>query len=79
MEDIRSKCIEVFSIVFEVDPSIINDETSPDNLAEWDSLAHVQLILKLQEAFEIEISPDVSIELETFEMVLTWLKDNLKN
>jgi len=69
MDDIRQRCLEVFAEALEVDPGVINDDTSPENLEEWDSLAHVQLILKLQEAFSISIPPDEGIDIERFKMV----------
>lgn len=77
MTDIREKIKEVFATVMEVDPSLINDQTSPDNLEQWDSVAHVQLVLGLEEKFNITISPEESIDFENFKNIVDWLTKNL--
>jgi len=73
----RDQAKEVFARVMEMDPSQITDETSPDNLAQWDSVAHVQLVLGLEEAFNVTISPEESIEFESFKDIIAWFEKNL--
>ena len=74
MSDVRSACIKVFSNVLNVDAGLINDDASPETLFEWDSLAHVQLMLELEKEFSIEISPDQALEFESFKMIVDWLE-----
>jgi acyl carrier protein len=71
--NVHQKCVEVFARILGVDPAIISVDTSPANVSEWDSLAHVQLILELEKAFNIQISPDQAMELENFKMVTDWI------
>jgi len=61
----------------EVSPSLINDETNPENLDQWDSLTHVQMISELEKEFSIEIDPEEGIELESFKMVVEFLKKKI--
>jgi hypothetical protein len=42
MED---KVKKVMSDVFNIDVSLINNESSPDNIENWDSLKHMNLII----------------------------------
>lgn len=77
MGNFRDQAKEVFARVMEMDPSQITDETSPDNLAQWDSVAHVQLVLGLEEAFNVTISPEESIEFESFKDIIAWFEKNL--
>lgn len=77
MGNVRQRCLEVFANVFEIDPLVITDETSPENLPAWDSLAHVQLIQALEQAFSVAIPPDDGIDFETFKMVCDWLERKL--
>jgi len=77
MSDIRSKCLDIFSRIMEVSPSLINDETNPENLDQWDSLTHVQMISELEKEFSIEIDPEEGIELESFKMVVEFLKKKI--
>lgn len=75
MEDIRAKCIDIFCNVMEVPAGVINEDTNPENLEEWDSLAHVQLIAALEETFGIEIDPEEGIDLENFKMILNFIRN----
>jgi acyl carrier protein len=42
--------------VFEVPSSAISDQASPQTVAQWDSLRHMNLILALEGEFKIEFS-----------------------
>ena len=58
----REKCKRIFAEVMEVEVSEVNDDSSPDNLDLWDSLSHVQLVLKMEKEFNIKISPEEGID-----------------
>ena len=38
----------------ELDDLLLTDETTADDVEEWDSLSHVQLVAAMEEAFGIE-------------------------
>lgn len=79
MNDIKERCIQIMAEVMEVDPLAINEDTNPDNLAEWDSLAHVQLVLGLEQAFNIEILPEEGIdELVNFKAIVEFVEVKMK-
>ena len=48
------------SIVFEVPIEEITETSSPDTIGSWDSVRHLNLILALEEEFEISI-PDEEV------------------
>jgi acyl carrier protein len=62
------------SNVFEIEPEYISESSSSDNIESWDSLRHLNLILALEEEFEITI-PDEEVgnlvNLKLIEMVVT--------
>jgi acyl carrier protein len=62
----------------EVDLSAITDATSPDTLEQWDSLAHVQLILALEKEFAVTIPPDEGVDLENFKMIHDFIAARLR-
>ena len=62
MSDIRERCIKVMAQIMEIEHTEITDDSSPDNLEQWDSLSHVQLVLNLEKEFNIKISPEEGIE-----------------
>ena len=49
---------EILASVFNVDAGSISDATSADNLVQWDSLQHLNLVLTLEESLGIRLSDD---------------------
>ncbi len=54
----ENKLIEVMSIVFDVPLDAINENTSPDNLEKWDSLSQLQLIIAIEDTFDIKLEDE---------------------
>ena len=48
----------IFREVFDDDEITISDETSRSNIEDWDSLAHVKLILALEEEYDVRFTTD---------------------
>ncbi|PIY04720.1 MAG: hypothetical protein COZ21_05885 [Bacteroidetes bacterium CG_4_10_14_3_um_filter_31_20] len=51
----KSQIIKVMSAVFEVPIEDITETSSVDSIDSWDSLKHLNLILALEEEFNISI------------------------
>ena len=58
MEEIRSKVLSIISEQFSVSESEIADETGPGDLAKWDSIGQLRLILELEKQINIQLSVD---------------------
>jgi len=56
----NTKIKQVMSLVFEVPLESIADHASSDNIENWDSLRHLNLILALEEEFGVSI-PDEEV------------------
>jgi len=56
MSEIHQHLTEVFRRALRCDPPEGNFKVS--DLAEWDSLTHIKLVMELEMAFEITIGPD---------------------
>ena len=52
--EILTKVQEIFREELELDDLVLTDETTADNVEEWDSLSHVQLVAAMEEVFGIE-------------------------
>ena len=52
--DILKRVEEIFRDELELDDLVLTDETTADDVEEWDSLSHVQLVAAMEEAFGIE-------------------------
>lgn len=55
--EIFAKLNEVFEDVLDLDetPNLI-DETSANDIEEWDSLSHVQLVVAVEKAFKVKFT-----------------------
>jgi acyl carrier protein len=52
------KIKKVMSAVFEIPVENINDDSSPDSIGNWDSLHHMNLVIALEEEFNITFNED---------------------
>lgn len=57
---------ELFSLLFQVNAQEINDDSSPETIPAWNSLQHLNLILALEEEFQISITPDQATRIRNF-------------
>ena len=53
---------QVFREVFENDKLTLSDALSPETLPQWDSLAHVKLMMGCEEEFGVKFSIDETVE-----------------
>lgn len=53
----------VMSAVLEIPIDEIDDDSSPDNVGSWDSLKHMNLVVALEEEFDIEFIDDEIVEM----------------
>jgi acyl carrier protein len=57
--------IQLFAEVLHVDPSKLNDESSPENAKEWDSLAAMELVAAIEEKFNVQLSTKEIMKMST--------------
>ena len=65
----ENKIKNVMSSVFDVDVNEILEDTSPDSLDNWDSMAHMNLIVGLEEEFSILFDQDEITEMLNFKLI----------
>ena len=65
---------QVFDDVFGLGPDAIDDEASPHTIEAWDSVGHLNLILALESAFDIQFEAEEIPELATFGAIRERLK-----
>ena len=56
MDDIDERLTGIFRDLFDDDTIVITPQLTADDVAEWDSLRHIQLILAVQRAFKVKFS-----------------------
>ncbi len=59
----------IFSDVFEVPVEQVSPSSSPDNIPTWDSMRHLNLVVALEQAYEVQFNPEEIEQLLTFELI----------
>lgn len=67
------------SDVFLVDINEINNNTSPDNLPQWDSIGHLNLISSIEEEFNFKFDDEQITQMLNFKLVIEIIKENLNS
>ena len=60
---------KVMSAVFEIPVEEINRTSSPDTIELWDSLKHFNLIVALEDEFEIEFDDQEILEMVNYALI----------
>lgn len=55
-EQILLKIKEVFIDVLDDESIVLNDNTSADDIEDWDSLSHIQLVVGIEKAFNVRFT-----------------------
>jgi len=56
MDEIYQRLTRIFHDLFDDDSIVVTPRLTADDVAEWDSLRHIQLILAVQKTFKIRFS-----------------------
>ena len=49
---------QIVADILNIDSNLINNNTSPTNLNEWDSLNQIKIMLAIEEQYDIEFDED---------------------
>jgi acyl carrier protein len=74
----NTKIKQVMSAVFEIPVESIADDASSDNIENWDSLRHLNLILALEEEFGVSIPDEEVGNLVNYKLIKLVINDLLK-
>lgn len=66
---------QVMAAVFEMNPAEIGDDATPGQIARWDSLRHMNLVLALEEEFGVRFPEDQLEQLVSFQLIELSLKE----
>lgn len=78
-QEIKEKIINSMSLVFEMSETEINDESSTDNIDNWDSLRQLNLVLALEEEFGISIPDEEVGNMVNYKIIFHVISEELKN
>ena len=69
MEDHLNKITQVMAVVLEVPIEQIDVASSPDTVGSWDSIKHMNLVIALEEEFDIEFTDSEIVEMMNFKLI----------
>jgi acyl carrier protein len=69
----------IFHDIFDIDPKLITTNTTIDNLDEWDSMKHLELIMEIEKVFHVDFVPHEIILLNSVERIMTSLVAKAQN
>jgi acyl carrier protein len=79
MKDYTDLIKKIMSIIFDEDIVNISDDAEPLEIDQWDSINHLQLIVALEEEFEIKFSDDELTELLNLPLINNIIQQKLKD
>ena len=69
------RLFKVISQVLNVPLSEINVESSPDNIEGWDSLKHMNLVLAIEQEFNIQFTEEQIIDMLNVALIIEFLNE----
>lgn len=76
--DCVEKLKEIFSNLFLIPRDKIHNKLSQDELGNWDSMQHLNLVLAIEEEFLISISPEEATEMLNFGLIAMLVEEKLR-
>ena len=74
--DYTKRVKELISLTLEVRLDALSDESSPENVPEWDSIGHLNLMLALEDELQVRIDADSIARLSSIPAIVSFLEQN---
>ena len=71
----ETKVREIMSSVLDIPEAVITDNTTPENTKNWDSLAHINLVVALEEQFGVTFGEDHITNLISISAICNIIKE----
>ena len=78
MDNIELAIQEVMAVVFEMSKESITSESSQDSIRNWDSIKHLDLIISLEEEFNIIFPVEEIGHLVSFKLIKIIIEEQLE-
>lgn len=71
---LNDRLAAVFQRTFAYDPAAFSLQTSPDDVPNWDSIGHMNLVTQLEDEFAVQFDVDQIMEMSSAERILEILR-----
>ncbi len=75
--DTESKILDVISVMAKVARPDLNSDTSMDSISTWDSLAHLNIIIAIEEEFDVELDEAEAMDLTSVPLLVMAVTEKL--
>lgn len=65
----------IVSDVFEIPEDQVKADSSPDNVANWDSIHHLNMVLALEQEFGVQFTPEEIEQLLSVELIVALVEE----
>jgi len=77
MENVLVRVQDVFHEAFGVDAQLVSLDTTPNDVPAWDSVGHLDLASRLEQAFGISLDVDDLMEMENVREIIRIVNSKL--
>jgi acyl carrier protein len=70
----KDKVKKIIASVFNLEFGSIQDNASPDSISNWDSLNHMNLVVSLEEEFNIRFTDEEISEMLNLDLIVFTIK-----
>jgi acyl carrier protein len=75
MTELKQKIISIMADIFELDAADIPDNASTGVIENWDSIRHMNLIVALEEEFDVRFNDTDIVDLITIPLIESIIKE----
>jgi acyl carrier protein len=74
---VEDKIYQVFSSVMEVTIDNVSDQSNSNTVENWDSLKHMDLVLSLEEVFNIQFSDQEIVNMDNMISIKKYIQEKI--
>ncbi len=75
--DIKEKIFDIVAEVCETDATNITGESTIGDFPQWDSMGHLTILSKVEEAFDINFEPEEMMDLEDVDDIVKAVEEKI--
>ena len=75
---VSDRVIDIASDLFGIPRESITSASSPESIEQWDSTQHLNFVLALEDAFQIQLSPEETERMRTIGLAAEVIQQKLK-
>lgn len=79
MNEVYDRLNEVFRDVFDDENIVVNENTTADDIEDWDSLEHINLVVAIENEFGIKFSMGETTSLKNVGEMVSLINQKLGN